>query len=202
VDGDFEGQVVMVLHSFAIVLLQDAGDPGHDMHRGTIFLFVIALALAVQAAGVCVAAAFAIKMFRKIDSMTDSFERKTGPMIERVTRLVDDVAPKLHTITTNVEEISYTVRAKTDEIGATLSQLNETVNDANFRTRVHISHVDGLVSEALATTEEVSRTVQENIKKPVRQIAGIVAGIKAGLETLVSKSPFGKPKGYENPYDL
>jgi hypothetical protein len=48
-----------------------------------------------------------------------------------------------------------------------------------------------MVSEVLNTAHGVSRTVQEGVRKPVQQIAGIVAGLRAGLETLVQRSPFG-----------
>jgi len=181
-------------------LFQESG--GGDVHRGTLFLLVIAVALVAQAVGVVMAAFFALKMFRKIEAMTNSFDRKTTPIIENLTTLTAELTPKVRVITTNIEEISYTVREKCDEVGATLSEINRTVADLNLKTRVHVSHVDVMVTEALASTEEVSRTVQESIKKPVRQIAGIIAGLRAGIETLAARSPFGKPKGYENPYDL
>ena len=192
--------MMLVLNSAALFLLQNS--TGGDVHRGTVFLFIIALALVLQAGGVIMAAAFALKMFRKIEAMTNSFDRKTTPIIENLTALAVELTPKVRAITTNVEEISYTVREKCDEVSATLTEINRTVADLNIRTRVHVNHVDGMVTEALETTEEVSRTVQESIKKPVRQIAGIIAGLRAGIETLAQRSPFGKPKNYENPYDL
>ncbi len=188
------------LNAVALLWFQQSG--GADVHRGTVFLLIIAVALVAQAVGVLMAAAFALKMFRKVEAMTNSFDRKTTPIIESMTVLVDELAPKVRVITTNVEEISYTVREKCDEIGVTLTEINRTVADLNMKTRVHVSHVDGMVTEALAATEEVSRTVQESIKKPVRQIAGILAGLRAGIETLAQRSPFGKSKRYENPYDL
>ena len=186
-------------HSVALLWLQESGG---DVHRGTWFLFFIALALWAQAAGVMMAAFFALKMFRKIESMTNAFDRKTTPIIENMTALAAELTPKVRAITTNAEEISYTVREKCDEIGVTLTEINRTVADLNLKTRTHVGHVDAMVGEALETTEEVSRTVQDSIKKPVRQIAGIIVGLKAGLETLARRSPFGKPKSYENPYDL
>jgi len=115
---------------------------------------------------------------------------------------LEDLGPKVRSISTNVEQISYTVREKCDELGQTLSELNRTVADVNLKTRVHVAKVDELVTDALVTTEQVQKTVQEGIKMPVRQIAGVVAGVKAAIDTLVARSPFGKKKGYESPYDL
>jgi len=189
---------MVALNSVAMILLQDGGG---DQHRLTIYSFVIALALVGQAVGVCVAAIFAIKMFIKVDKLTDSFEQKTAPLIAKATVIVNDLAPRISNVSQNIEQTSFTVRAKVDELASTVESLNRTVQDINERSRVQVSRVDGIVTDALATTYEVSRTVQEGIKGPVRQVAGIVAGLKAGLETLVERSPF-KPKQGPSPYDL
>jgi methyl-accepting chemotaxis protein len=175
---------------------------GHDLHLIMIFAGIIALALVVQAIGVSIAGVFAAKLFHKFDTLADKLDAKTMPIMEKTSAILSDITPKIHAISTNVEQFSYTVRTKCDEIGETVSEINRTVSDANFKTRTHIDHVHGIVTDALATTEDVSVTIQESIRKPVRQIAGIIAGVRAGIETLVARSPFGKSKNYENPYDL
>lgn len=181
------------LSALAMWMLQTGGDgnqAARDNHMGVIWLCAIFVCLAAQAVGVCIAGAFAIKMFRKIEGLTNSFDQKTAPVIAKTEALLDELTPKVRAITTNAEEISYSLREQCTELSATLADLNRTVRDANARTRVQVSKVDGLVSEALTTTAEVSRTVQEGIRVPMRQIAGIVAGAKAAIETLVARSPF------------
>ncbi len=186
----------------ATFFLQASGLDGRDVHLLMIFAGVIALAMAAQAFGVIGSALYAWKMLKKVEHLSDSFEQKTTPVMLKATALLDDLGPKIRSVSENVEQISYTVREKCDELGETLTQINRTVGEANFRTRAQVGRVDGMVSDALDTTEEVSRVVQEGIRMPVRQIAGIIAGFKAGLETLAQRSPFGKGKGRENPYDL
>ncbi len=83
-----------------------------------------------------------------------------------------------------------TVRVKVEELGVTVSELNETMREINGRTRVQVRRVDGIVSDALQATEEISQTVQHGIKGPVKQIAGVIAGVRAAIETLVARSPF------------
>ncbi len=193
--------MMSALSSVAMAMMQEGGQTPHDVHRAMIFSAIIAISLAAQAVGVIIAAVFAMKLFRKIETVTNSFEQKTAPIIPKATVLVEELAPKIKTIAANAEQTSYTVRSKIDELSSTVDQLNRTVQDINERSRVQISRVDGIVTDALATTYEVSRTVQESIKAPVRQIAGVVAGLRAGLETLVERSPF-KPKSRPSPYDL
>jgi len=186
----------------AVFFLQASGLDGRDIHWLMIFAGVIAAAMVAQALGLIGSAIFASKMLKKVEHLSDSFDQKTTPVMLKATALLDDLSPKIRSVSANVEQISYTVREKCDQFGETLSQINHTVNEVNARTRVHVVKVDGMVSEALETTEQVSRVVQEGIRTPVRQIAGIIAGFRAGLETLARRSPFGKGKGVENPYDL
>jgi uncharacterized protein YoxC len=181
-----------VLSGAAVVLLQDSELTRHDVHLAMIFLFIIALALVVQAIGVVICGGFAAKLLHRVDSIGDIVEKRTGPMLDKTNALLDELAPKVKSFSENAEQISYTVRAKVDELGATVSELNDTVREINGRTRVQVSRVDGIVTEALVATEDISRTVQQGIKTPVRQIAGIIAGLRAGIETLIERSPFGR----------
>ena len=180
----------------AAIMLQGSDSSTHDMHLEMIFVGIIAASLIVQAIGVVIAGIFAAKLFERVDGIATNIEQRTGPILDKATALISDLTPKVQSLTTNVEQISYTVRAKVDELGATVSELNQTVKEINGRTRVQVSKVDGMVSDALATTAEVSQTVQHSIKAPVRQIAGVVAGVKAGVETLIARSPFGRGTFY------
>ena len=76
---------------------------------------------------------------------------------------------------------------------------------------MQVTRVDGIVSDALEATAEISQTLQQGIKGPVRQIAGVIAGFRAGLETLIQRSPFNRsaaprePQRYPpagSPFDL
>jgi len=175
---------------------------GHDVHLLMIGVVIIAVALVLQAVGVIAAGVFAMKILTKVESLTDMVEKRAMPIVDKVNVIVTDLQPKIQSVSTNVEEISYTVRAKTDEIGATVTSIKETVDDINAKTRVHVDHADRMVTNALNTTHEVSEKVQRGIKAPINQVAGLFAGLKAGVETLAERSPFGKKKTVPNPYDL
>ena len=183
---------MITLNSLAMVLLQDATSSAHDVHAMRIYVAFIAGALMLQALGILLVAVYAAKFLSVLHSISRNVEEKALPMITRTSDLVRDLSPKITSISTNVEQVSYTVRAKVDELGQTITQLNETIADANGRTRVHVARVDDMVTEALDTTEDVSRTVQQGIRVPVREIAAIISGIKVAVETLIERSPFKK----------
>jgi len=183
---------MITLNSLAMAFFQDAGSSVHDVHLMRFYVAFIAAALMLQALGVLLVAIYAAKFLAVLHSISRNVEEKALPMIVRTSDLVRDLTPKINAISTNVEQATYTVRAKVDELGETVSELNKTVSEANSRTRVHVARVDGMISEALDTTEDVSRTVQQGIRVPVREIAAIIAGIKVAVETLINRSPFGK----------
>jgi methyl-accepting chemotaxis protein len=177
------------LGCLALALLQD-DVLDRNVHLMTIFLGIVAVAVVIGFLGMCVAGIKLLQLMVKAEQLAERIEGKLSPMIDKTHALVEELGPKVHTITTNVEQISYTVRSKVDEFSATADEINRTVKDANKRTQAQVSRVDGMVSEALQSAHHVSRTVQEGVRKPVQQIAGIVAAVKRGVETLVERSPF------------
>jgi methyl-accepting chemotaxis protein len=181
-----------VSSGIASFVLQSTDFTHHDIHLAMWFLGVIMVALAVQAAGVVFAALFAARLLHRVESIANIVEKKTGPILDQTTQILTELTPKIQSFTENAEQISYTVRAKVDELGATVSQLNQTVQEINGRSRIQVARVDGIVTDALIATEEIASSVQQSIKTPVRQIAGVIAGLKAGLETLIARSPFGR----------
>jgi uncharacterized protein YoxC len=183
---------MITLNSLAMALFQDPSISAHDIHLTRIFIAFIAVALMIQALGILLVAIYAAKFLAILHSISRNVEEKALPLIEHTGELVRDLTPKINSISTNVEQVSNTVRIKVDELGQTVTELNETIAEANGRTRVHVARVDGMVTEALDTTEDISRTVQQGIRIPVREIAGIIAGIKVAVETLIERSPFGK----------
>ncbi|MGA7158611.1 MAG: hypothetical protein WBY53_17325 [Acidobacteriaceae bacterium] len=174
----------------AVVLLQSSELTRHDIHWAMIFLAIIAIALIVQAVGVLISSAFGAKLLHRVNSIADIVETKTGPILDRTDKILKELEPKVRNVGDQVEHVTTTVRAKVDELGETMTELNDTMREINGKTRAQVKRVDGIVTDALQTTEEVSQTIQNGIKGPVKQIAGIIAGLRAGIETLIERSPF------------
>jgi methyl-accepting chemotaxis protein len=181
-----------VLRVTAFAFCQENSLTQHDVHLAMIFIGIIAFSLVVQAIGVLIAGSFAAKLLHRVDGIANDVQQRTSPILDKASALLDDLSPKLTSITKNAEQISYTVREKVDELGVTASQINQTAHDLNGLTRIQVARVDAIVTDALLATEEISVTIQQGIRAPVRQIVGVIAGVKAAVETLVARSPFGR----------
>lgn len=181
--------------SFGTLAMLQSGDlsaSAHDLHLLMIAVWIIAIALGVAACALFVLAGFAAKLLTSVDGIAEDVRRHTAPLLARTHALLVELTPKIQHLTTNAEHISSTVRTKVDEIAVTVTELNATVKEANLRTQRQVAHVNGIVSNALHSVEDISNTFQDGIRGPMRQAAGIVAGVRAGLEKLVERSPFGR----------
>lgn len=173
----------------------------HDVHLMMIFLGVIAGVIVLVLLALLIAAIVVMGLIRRLEKVIDEVKTKAFAVVEKTTPIIDnakdlvaDWTPKIKTIGTNAEHISNIAKDKATEIGGTVTkinetviQINQTVQDVNGRTRGQVAHVDGIVTEALNTTEHVSRTIQEGIRAPFKQMAGIFTGMKVGVETFLHR---------------
>lgn len=179
-----------LISCMALAFLQDMGALQYDVHWIMILMVIITIAIVLGFLGVAVGGLMGLKLFRKLEELAERADAKVSPMLDKTHALVEELGPKVTTITKNVEQISYTVRGKVDEFAATADEINRTVKDANKRTHAQVARVDGIVSDAMETAQHVSHTVQDGVRKPVQQIAGIIAGVRSAVETWVERSPF------------
>ena len=202
---------------------------GAAMHLIVIELGIIALFFLLLMIGALVALMAMMKVVKRVEAKGNELEARgqaliaqvTGkvyPIIDKTNEIVADLTPRIKAVGENVEQISYTARAKADEIADTVTelkktvlQMNETVQqfnataqDANLRARGQVARVDAMVTDAMNTTHEVSVSIQEGIKRPVRKVAEMIHGMKAAVEGYAAKVPFfhRQPKGPGSPYDF
>src|ERR1700761_8943392 len=170
---------MLTVSTAALAFFQINNDMASHLHWLTIFVGFIAAALVIAAIAMCLIAGYAAKLLLTVDGIAKEVKEHTAPLLDKTHNLIVELTPKIQNLTENAEHVSHTVREKMDEVAVTVTHLNETVQQINFRTRVHVAHADGIVSDALTAAGDISTTVQDGIKGPVRQIAGIVAGIRA-----------------------
>ncbi|WP_263379180.1 hypothetical protein [Granulicella paludicola] len=164
----------------------------HDVHMMMYAVWIIAIALGVAAGAMVLIAGYAAKLLLTVNGMAKEVKENTAPLLQKTHMLVSEIAPKISSFTTNAEHVSSTVRAKVDELSVTVTQLNATAQNLNARAQVHVAHADDIVKDALDAAEDISYTVQQQIKAPLRQVIGVVAGVRAGVEKLIQLSPFGR----------
>ncbi len=146
----------------------------------TLFLmFTIAVVISVIVQAAVFVAIFVV-VFRNIGKLRKVIERLAGsatPAIAEIRGLVQDVSPKVRTISSHVVDITSAVREQTLHV-------NTTVDEVVDKTRAQANKVDDMVSAVLGSIAHAGSTVQSGVTRPVRKVGGLLHGIRVGVETL------------------
>jgi len=145
--------------------------------------------IAVAAVSILMHAGFTIAIFigarkaqKKMMGLADDVRLHALPAIIASRDLIQDLTPKLRTITENLTAVSTTVRAKTDKVGGL-------VGDVTDRAQVQAKRVDGMVKTTLDQLTSAVQAIEHGVAVPVRQVSGILNGLRAGVDVLRKKDP-------------
>ena len=155
------------------------------MDKATQTLLVVFIAVA--AVSILMQAGFSMATFlaarraqKKIMGLADDLRLHALPAIIASRDVIQDITPKLRTITDNLTAISTTVRAKTDKVGGL-------VGDVTDRAQAQATRVDGMVKGTLDHLTSAVQALEHGVAVPVRQVSGILNGLRAGVDVLRKK---------------
>ncbi len=178
-----------------------------------VFIGIAAAALLGQALVMVVLAFGAAKTQKQLDAHLVEIKAKLLPLLDKSSALVTDVTPQIKqvaakatAISGHVEDISCLLREKMHEFGPTisaanqvLSEANDTVKDANLKTREQVARANGMVTDVLDATTQVGKAIQHGISIPVREVSSILGGMKVAFYTFLNGNARPKPPVYRAP---
>jgi hypothetical protein len=157
------------------------------MDKSTQTLLVVFIAIA--AVSILMQAGFTVAMFvgarktqKKIVALADDVRLHALPVIMSSREVVQDISPKLKTITENLMATSATVRSKADRVGGL-------VENVTGRAEAQASRVDGMVKGTLDHVNLAVHAIERGIAAPVRQVSGLINGLRAGVDVIRKKTP-------------
>jgi methyl-accepting chemotaxis protein len=145
-----------------------------------VFIAVAAVSILMQAGFSMATFLAARRAQKKIMGLADDLRLHALPAIIASRDVIQDITPKLRTITDNLTAISTTVRAKTDKVGGL-------VGDVTDRAQAQATRVDGMVKGTLDHLTSAVQALEHGVAVPVRQVSGILNGLRAGVDVLRKK---------------
>lgn len=145
-----------------------------------VFTGVVTLAVVLQVVLLLVFAASAKAAQRKIMEQADKLHLEVHTVVESANDLMatlNDIAPRIRAITENVQTASDRLRQQVDHI-------DDVVKDVTGKTHRQVARVDGMVTDTLDGIARGTRTIQDNIMAPLRQIGGWMNTIRTTLDIL------------------
>jgi hypothetical protein len=148
--------------------------------QSTILLIEIGIAVAIQAA-VLIGVLFTLKKSSaKMESLAEELQKRTLPVVDTASAMLQTARPQVETIVTNLAEASSMLK---DQV----SRIDQTVTDVVDRTRLQVVRADELVSRTMDKVETTTDFVQHTVISPVRQVAGVLQAFTTGMNVLFGK---------------
>jgi hypothetical protein len=147
-----------------------------------IFIAIAAISILLQAGFTVAMAIGALKARKKIMALVDDVRLHAMPVIMSSREVLQDVTPKIKTITENLTATSTTLRAKAEQIGSV-------VGDVTSKAHVQATRVDGMVKSTLDHLTLAVQALEHGVAVPVRQVNGILNGLRAGVDVMRRKTP-------------
>jgi ABC-type transporter Mla subunit MlaD len=145
-----------------------------------VFTAVVTFAVVLQTIVLVVFAIAAKAAQAKIMEQADRLQAEVHTIVESSADLMEtlgDLTPRIRAITENVQKATDTLRHQVDHIDGV-------VTDVTGKTRFQVSRIDNMVTETLDGIARGTRTIQDNIMAPLRQIGGWMNTIRATLDLL------------------
>jgi uncharacterized protein HemX len=147
-----------------------------------VFIAIAAISILMQAGFTVAIFLGARKAQKKVTALADDVRLHALPAIMSSRELIQDLTPKLKSITENLTATTATLRSKTEQIGVV-------VGDVTEKAHVQASRVDGIVRGTLDQLTLAVQAIEHGIAVPVRQVNGIINGLRAGVDVMRSKAP-------------
>ncbi len=146
----------------------------------TVTLFLVALAVLLQA-GVMLGILLAVlKMRREIEGIRADVKQRLEPLAQSIAEIVASSREPVRVILANLADSSRTLRER-------IGQLDNVVADLVDRSRLQVIRVDQLIGSLLQKVESAAETIQRQILAPIQEASAVVKGVRSGLEFLFSR---------------
>jgi ABC-type transporter Mla subunit MlaD len=145
-----------------------------------VFTGVVTFAVVLQTIVLVVFAVAAKAAQAKIMEQADRLQAEVHTIVEssaNIMETLDDLTPRMRAITENVQKATDTLRNQVNHIDGV-------VTDVTGKTRFQVSRIDNMVTDTLDGIARGTRTIQDNIMAPLRQIGGWMNTIRATLDLL------------------
>ena len=100
---------------------------------------------------------------------------RVAPILARVQVLVEDVTPRISSMTADAAEFTRLARGQAQKVDRVMTETIE-------RLRLRLIHVDNILTGVMEGVEEAGLRFKRSIWGPVAKATAVVRGIQTGLE--------------------
>ncbi len=151
------------------------------MHETSLIAFVAVTSVAVVLQTLILAGMYfsTRKMGRRMEALSSRVEEQVLPLVEKVRGMVDESAPKIQTVITNL--------AETSDAGTDASWPDRRSGHGDRRHRPGPGErADVLATRTMQRVDLTAEKLQHTVNAPVRHLSALMEGVTAGFSALMS----------------
>lgn len=133
-------------------------------------VILAAISAVVQAFVVMGLAAGIKKMQARLQTTIDRAE----PILDSSRRILEDTAPKIAVISTDVVDVVKMAREQTERLG-------DLIKDFSERAKVQVARIDGTVDHTIDQVQSATDVVKDAVLRPVREVDGFLSGLRTAV---------------------
>ena len=108
------------------------------------------------------------------------FQRRAIPILENTRDILADATPKVKEITSNLTEVSVTLKRQAESLG-------NTAVDMALRARNKVAQADDMLTRTFERVEKTTGAVQNSVLSPVRHVNGVLQAISVGIGAFLNQ---------------
>jgi len=139
----------------------------------TVFVFLAAIAMLIQAGTLLGLFIVARKIQEKVSVLT-------GP----ITGIIDTSKKTLQTVEGHIDRIGKSSNSILDTTKQQLAKVDELITDASTRAKVQMERAELVLDDTMGRVQHTVSFVQSGVVRPVREVQGILTGIRTTLTHL------------------
>jgi|SRR5438270_4643877 len=114
------------------------------------------------------------------ESIALDFQRRAIPILENTRDILADATPKVKEITSNLTEVSVTLKRQAESLG-------NTAVDMALRAKNKVAQADDMLTRTLERVEKTTGAVQNSVLSPVRHVNGVLQAISVGIGAFLNQ---------------
>jgi hypothetical protein len=114
------------------------------------------------------------KLSQRVEALSTKVEEQALPLIGTVRGIVDESAPMIRTVVTNLTETSNLVRSQAGEI-------NDTVTEIVGIARAQAARADILATRTMQRVDLTAEALQHTVTSPARHVSALMEGVAVGF---------------------
>ena len=146
-------------------------------------LFTIVVAVALVAETLAIAAMFLgiRRLVRRIDSVTESVQRRVYPLISQIQVRLDDLQPRLASAVSEAADIVHTARIQAERTDRKITEVSDEIQSRLLR-------IDLRVGATLDSVDATGARIRHAVLAPVRSFKALRTGVQTGINAYRQRS--------------